>query len=64
VVLTLILEKASSMGWKSGEYGGRYSTQTPKWESVSYQLRTSRLTELFTKLCDISTMVDLCIVHH
>jgi hypothetical protein len=62
----LICENASSMGLKSGEYGGKYSKRTP----VHWYLRrgSKRRIEFHTigikKLLDTGNVVNSCVVHY
>ena len=58
---------ASSIGLRSGEYGGKYSILTPKKSSVLQNvlnLVVDFLTETIGKFKNLVSMVNPGIVHH
>lgn len=59
-------EKASSMGFRSGEYGGRYSMRTPDVSCVSiyYEHGLNKLTKAVGELENLIAMVNTCVVHN
>ena len=61
----LILEKASSMGLRSGEYGGRYSIRTPQSSQIQENCTKADkiLTKCFDKISNIISMMYFSVIH-
>jgi hypothetical protein len=66
----LIFEKASSMGLKSGEYGGKNSTLISSTKLISIDVSRMKaviqteLTEVIGKLKNAFTMMYASIIHY
>jgi len=58
-------EKASSIGFRSGEYGGKYSIRTPGVFGISVcnTVELSEITKAVGELQNLFSMMNACIVH-